>query len=69
MSSLIFKINGMIWFIVVCNAGYYKNGGNCEMCIGNTFKTLTGDAADCNADPGCGGIKNIPNFAHTTCSK
>ena len=56
-------------FIVVCNAGYYKNGGDCELCTGNTIKSINVDATDCNTDTACDGIKNIPNSAHTTCSK
>ena len=56
-------------FIVVCNAGYYKNGSDCELCIGNKIKSMTGDPTDCNSDTACDGIKNIPNAGHTACSK
>ena len=59
----------MVWFIVVCNAAYYKNGSDCELCTGYTIKSMTGDAADCNNDTACDGTKNLPNSGHTACSK
>ena len=59
----------MVWFIVVCNAGHYKNGGECEMCSGNTIKSMTGDATDCNTDAACDGTTKVPNEGHTVCGK
>ena len=64
-----FTLYCIVWFIVVCNAGYYKNGSDCELCTGNTIKSKKGDAADCNNDTACDGTKNVPNSGHTACGK
>ena len=56
-------------FIVVCNVGYYKAGSSCELCTGNTIKSVTGDATSCNADTACDGITKVPNSARTACGK
>ena len=39
------------------------------MCAGNTIKTSTGNAKDCDADAQCDGVKNVPNENHTYCGK
>ena len=56
-------------FIVVCNAGYYKNGSNCELCIGNIIKSMRGDATDCKTDAACDGTTKVPNSGRTVCGK
>ena len=64
---LVMSVNCFV--ISVCNAGYYKNGTDCELCTGNKIKSMIGDAADCDDDARCDGITNIPNQSHTTCGK
>ena len=59
----------MVWFVVDCNAGYYKNGSDCVLCTGNTIKSMTGDAADCNNDTACDATTKVPNSGHTACGK
>ena len=51
----------------VCNAGYYKSGGSCELCTGNKIKTSVGDRAHCDDDTACDGDSQVPNDGHTTC--
>ena len=53
--------------ITVCNAGYYKNGGTCTMCPGNTIKATDGDATSCTVL--CDGTSQVPNSAHTGCGE
>ena len=53
--------------ISVCNAGYYKNGSNCDLCSGNTIKLSPGDDTDCY--DACDGITEVPNVRRTDCSK
>ena len=62
-------MNLCCFLISVCNAGYYKNGTDCELCTGNKIKSMTGDATDCNADTACDGITKVPNSVRTTCGK
>ena len=56
-------------FIVVCNAGYHKNGSDCELCTGNNIKSMRGDATDCNTDTACDGRTKVPNSGHSVCGK
>ena len=56
-------------YILVCNAGYYKDGASCTKCTGNTIKSAPGDAGDCSADQSCDGTTNVPNAGHTTCGE
>ena len=53
--------------ITVCNVGYYKNGGTCTMCPGNTIKPIVGDTISCTAT--CDGTSQVPNSAHTDCGE
>ena len=52
-----------------CNVGYYRNRHPCELCTGNKIKTMTGDAADCDADEACDEPLKIPNAGHTACGR
>ena len=60
-------ITDNIKFVAVCNAGYYNSSGSCSLCTGNTIKSTSGDATDCNTDAACNGTDNIPNTGHTAC--
>ena len=57
------------YFIVVCNAGYYKTGSSCELCAGNKTKSVIGDTADCNSETACDGTTKVQNSGHTACGK
>ena len=39
------------------------------MCTENKIKTMKGDAADCDDDPACDGVSEIPNAVHTACGE
>ena len=56
-------------FLSECNVGHYKNGDSCDLCPGNTIKTMVGDAMDCNYDAACDGVMTVPNDAHTACGE
>ena len=56
-------------FISVCNAGYYKNGADCDLCTGNKIKSMRSDSADCNAETACDGTIKVPNSTRTACGK
>ena len=53
--------------MLVCSAGYFKNGGSCSLCTGNKIKTAAGVATNCDADTPCDGSTNVPNSGHTAC--
>ena len=58
-------INCHFLLIVVCNAGYFKNGESCTLCTGNQFKPQAGDAGSCQ---NCGST-TVANAQHTACGK
>ena len=60
-------MNLCCFLISVCNAGYFKNGTDCELCTGNMIKSVRGDAMDCNDDEPCSGVKKVPDTNHTIC--
>ena len=53
--------------IVVCKAGFFKDGSVCTMCFGNTIKRKAGDSPDCGTDPPCDGYSGLANDQHTGC--
>ena len=48
-----------MWFIVVCNAGQYRAGSDCELCTGNTIKSMIGEATDCKTYAACDGKTKV----------
>ena len=55
------------FYLVVCHAGYFYEGPGCTLCTGNTIKTTAGNAANCDADQPCDGMKTVPTEDHTGC--
>ena len=53
--------------ILVCKAGYYKNGYSCSLCSGNDIKSAPGNATNCSADQLCDSVSSEPNTQHTAC--
>ena len=52
--------------ILVCNAGYYKNGSACDPCTGNAIKASEGDTTSCVT--ACDGITQVAaNTERTAC--
>ena len=60
-------MNLYCFLISVCNAGYYKNGTECDLCTGNTIKSMIGDVMDCNDDEPCDGVSKAPDANHKKC--
>ena len=55
--------------VSVCNAGHFGSGFLCTICPGNTIRSASGNAANCDADPECDGTTTIPNPEHTACGE
>ena len=56
-----------IVLILVCNAGYYRDGSACLLCTDNNIKMLAGNEPHCDTDPPCDGVSTVSNENHTAC--